>query len=90
VVINGKIPWFPQGCKSQGSHTLKTANIKTCHDPRSRLRYYEAYKRALIMRPYHTQMLLQASIQASILSNYLHVPAQLQPIHVQCSLNGSL
>jgi hypothetical protein len=33
--INGKNQWFPQGCKSQCSHTLKTANIKSCYDPRS-------------------------------------------------------
>jgi hypothetical protein len=79
--INGKNPWFPQGCKSQCSHTLKTANIKSCYDPRSRLWYYKAYNRAFC-RPYHTQMLLQASI----FSNYFHVSAQLQPIHVYCSL----
>jgi hypothetical protein len=44
--INGKNPWFPQGCKSQCSHILKTANIKSCYDPRSRLWYYKAYNRA--------------------------------------------
>jgi hypothetical protein len=44
--INGKYPWFPQDCKSQCSHTLKTANIKRCYDLRSRLCYYKAYNRA--------------------------------------------
>jgi hypothetical protein len=56
------LSWFPQGCKSQCSHTLKTANIKSCYDPRSRLWYYKAYNRAFL-RPYHTQKLLQASIE---------------------------
>jgi hypothetical protein len=40
--INGKNPWFSQDCKSQCSYTLKTANIKSCYDPRSRLWYYKA------------------------------------------------
>jgi hypothetical protein len=44
--INGKNPWFAPGCKSQCSHTLKTANIKSCYDPRSTLWYYKAYNRA--------------------------------------------
>jgi hypothetical protein len=33
MVVRKKFPWFPQGCKSQCSHTLKTVNIKSCYDP---------------------------------------------------------
>jgi hypothetical protein len=43
------------------AHTLKTANIKIYYDPRSRLWYYKAYN-LCFLRPYHTQILLQASI----------------------------
>jgi hypothetical protein len=49
--INGKNRWFPQGCKSQCSHTLKTANIKSCYDLRSRPWYYKAYHRCILRLP---------------------------------------
>jgi hypothetical protein len=81
ISTNGKNPWFPQGCKSQCSHTLKTANIKFV----TILVAYSSIIRLIIVLSealYHTQMLLQASI----LSNYFHVSAQLQPMHVYCSL----
>jgi hypothetical protein len=45
-VIDGKNQLFSQGCDSQCSHTLKTANIKNCYDPRSRPWYYKDYNRA--------------------------------------------
>jgi hypothetical protein len=37
--INGKNPGFLQGCKSQCSHTSKTANIKSSYAPHTRLTY---------------------------------------------------
>jgi hypothetical protein len=58
---NGKNPWFPQGCKSQCSHTLKTANIKSCYDPVADSGIIRPI--IVLLRPYHTQKLLQASIE---------------------------
>jgi hypothetical protein len=39
IGINGKNPGFLQGCKSQCSHTSKTANIKSSYAPHTRLTY---------------------------------------------------
>jgi hypothetical protein len=39
ILINGKNPEFLQGCKSQCSHTSKTANIKSSYAPYTRLTY---------------------------------------------------
>jgi hypothetical protein len=39
ISINGKNPGFLQGCKSQCSHTSKTANIKSSYAPHTRLTY---------------------------------------------------
>jgi hypothetical protein len=57
----GKNQWFPQGCKSQCSHILKTANIKSCYDPRSRLWYYKAYNRAFCGPTTHKSSYKRAS-----------------------------
>jgi hypothetical protein len=39
LFIDGKNPGFLQGCKSQCSHTSKTANIKSSYAPHTRLTY---------------------------------------------------
>jgi hypothetical protein len=64
--INGKNQWFPQDCKSQWSHMLKTANIRSCYDPRSRLWYYKAYNRAFCGPTTHKSSYKRASKKGNV------------------------
>jgi hypothetical protein len=48
------------------SHTLKTANIKSCYDPRSRLWYYKAYNRAFWGPTTHKSSYKRASKKGNV------------------------
>jgi hypothetical protein len=52
--------------KSQCSHTLKTANIKSCYDPRSRLWYYKAYNCAFWDPTTHKSSYKRASKKGNV------------------------